>query len=101
MYEGTPLEPASTYQRNTFANVTLGLKYNDLTGTWSADRCVPLVGAGRVIDNISRGIVSVLGSENGLNNIIDLDLTNSAYLSGLDVNLIGKTILSVKDIYRT
>ena len=101
MYEGTPLEPASTYQGNTFANVTLGLKYNDLTGTWSADRCVPLVGAGRVIDNISRGIVSVLGSENGLNNIIDLDLTNSAYLSGLDVNLIGKTILSVKDIYRT
>ena len=58
-------DPDSAGVTKGAAEDTLLAKYNDLTGTWSADRCVPLVGAGRVIDNISRGIVSVLGSENG------------------------------------
>lgn len=103
MYETVPSDASSPSSNlGEAGGGTRGLIYNDQTGTWTAiDQCVPLVGAGRIIDNISHGIVSVLGNENGLNNIIDLDLTNSAYLSGVDVNLIGKTILSVKDMYRT
>ncbi|HIZ85457.1 MAG TPA: hypothetical protein IAC04_03095 [Candidatus Coprenecus stercoravium] len=71
-------------------------------GKWRADgRRVPLVGAGRIVDNISRGLVSLLGSNDGLNSIVDLNLGNSASLSGVKVDLLGNQILSVKDMYRT
>ena len=71
-------------------------------GTWKAEACrVPLVGVGRVVDNISKGLVSVLGSTGGLNNVVDLDITNAADLSGLDINALGNQILSVKDMNRT
>lgn len=70
-------------------------------GLWRATERVPLVGIGRVVDNISQGLVSIAASQDGFNNIVDLNLENSASLSGLNVNLLGDQILSVKDIYRT
>ena len=73
-------------------------------GTWTAvGRRVPLVGAGRFVDNIFPDLVEVLGAKEGLNNITDLDITNSADFSGVaGVNLFaGNQIVSVKDMYRT
>ena len=73
-------------------------------GTWKAEgRRVPLVGAGRFVDNIFPDLVEVLGAKEGLNNITDLDITNSADFSGVaGVNLFaGNQIVSVKDMYRT
>lgn len=70
-------------------------------GLWRATERVPLVGAGRVVDNISQGLVAVAASQDGFNNIVDLNLDNSASLSGLNAKLLGDQILSVRDIYRT
>lgn len=70
-------------------------------GLWIATERVPLVGAGRVVDNISQGLVAVAASQDGFNNIVDLNLDNSASLSGLNAKLLGDQILSVRDIYRT
>lgn len=76
-----------------------GLQLDDY-GRWVASERVPLVGIGRVVNNIAPGLVSVAGSQSGFANITNLDLTDAASLSGLEVNLLGNQILSVKDIYR-
>ena len=72
-------------------------------GTWTAvGRRVPLVGAGRFVDNIFPDLVEVLGAKEGLNNITDLNISNTADFSGVGVNLlVGNDIVSVKDMYRT
>lgn len=70
-------------------------------GLWRATERVPLVGIGRIVDNISQGLVAVAASQDGFNNIVDLNLDNSASLSGLNAKLLGDQILSVRDIYRT
>ena len=71
-------------------------------GTWTADgRRVPLVGAGRFVNELSPSVVRVLGSTEGVNNVTDLDLSNTADVSGISVDVIGNQILSVKDMYRT
>lgn len=71
-------------------------------GLWSATERVPLVGAGRVVDKISPALVAVAASQSGFNKIVDAEnLNDYATLSGLSANLLGKEILSVRDIYRT
>lgn len=72
-------------------------------GTWTAvGRRVPLVGAGRFVDNIFPNLVEVLGAKEGLNNITDLNISNTADFSGVGVNLlVGNDIVSVKDMYKT
>lgn len=79
-----------------------GLVRNPATGYWTAQgRRVPLVGAGRTIDDLSSAIVEVLSANKGLNNVTDLDITNCADFSGIRVNAVGNRIISVKDMYRT
>lgn len=82
---------------------------NDNTGlllmsdnTWKATRRVPLTGVGRVIGNMSPGLVSALGGQNQLDAILDHDIENSASLAGLaTVDAIYSQKISVKDMYRT
>lgn len=71
-------------------------------GLWRATERVPLVGAGRVINQLSPALVAVAASQDGFNNIIDDEnLDDFASLSGLNAQLLGNQILSVKDLYRT
>ena len=82
---------------------------NDNTGlllmsdnTWKATRRVPLTGVGRVIGNMSPGLVSALGGQKQLDAILDHDIENSASLAGLaTVDAIYSQKISVKDMYRT
>ena len=71
-------------------------------GTWTATRRVPLVGLGRVIDNISESLVEV-GSyeevETALQNLVDLDLTTTySPTSVLDVDAALNQIVSIRDL---
>ena len=71
-------------------------------GTWKATRRVPLTGVGRMIGNMSPGLVSVINGSKGLGCIVDDDLTNKASMSGaVSANAIFGQIVSVKDLYRT
>lgn len=71
-------------------------------GTWTAvGRRVPLVGAGRVIDDISASAVAVASASKNLNGITNLDITDYADFSGINVNAVVNQIVSVKDMYRT
>ena len=70
--------------------------------TWTASRRVPLVGEGRIVDDMSNALVDVLTTNNGIANILDTDLTNYASFSGVaTANLIGNQIASVRDVNRT
>lgn len=81
---------------------TPGALQRDEDGLWKATERVPLVGAGRVVDKISPALVAVAASQSGFNKIVDAEnLNDYATLSGLSANLLGKEILSVRDIYRT
>lgn len=67
---------------------------------WVASKRVPLVGVGRIVDNISQGLVSISDNAN-FNNIIDTNLNNYTDISGVTVDALGNQILSVKDLYHT
>lgn len=72
------------------------------SGNWVASRRVPLVGAGRIVDNISDALISVLGGQNGVGNMIDVDITNSTSFAGVaNVQAVANQIASVRDISRT
>ena len=74
----------------------------DDDGNWVAKNCrVPLVGAGRIVGDILGDLVSVSGTNKGMNNIIDLELGNYAEFPALGVSLLGKELFTVKDMYRT
>ena len=81
-------------------------------GTWTATRRVPLVGKGRVIDNMSESFVS-LGTydinegaidkvdkyEQAARSLIDTDLTNAFTPSSVvGANLVLNQIISVRDL---
>lgn len=69
--------------------------------TWTASRRVPLVGEGRIVDDMSNALVDVLTTSGGISNMLDTDLTNSASFSGVaTANLIGNQIASVRDVNR-
>ena len=77
------------------------LRMNGSNEWYAADQRVPLVGAGRVVDNISPGLVEV-GTNADFNNILDDNLDNYAEIqAGISANVLGNQILSVKDLYRT
>ncbi|MDE8698035.1 hypothetical protein PZH42_28960, partial [Bacteroides cellulosilyticus] len=70
--------------------------------TWTASRRVPVVGDGRIVDDMSNALVEVLTNNQGISNILDTDITNSASFSGVvTANLIGNQIDSVRDVNRT
>lgn len=69
--------------------------------TYKPNRRVPLVGEGRVINQITDNLVGVLSSsDNKLEYLVDNDLTNSVSLTGLAEVNTGLPILSVKDVNR-
>lgn len=72
------------------------------TGYWKANKRVPLVGQGRVIDDIANQLISVISTtnESNLGNLVDLDLTNAATFntSAVGVNLLADQIVSVRDL---
>lgn len=72
-------------------------------GTWKAENArVPLVGVGRVVNQVSKGTVSVVSGTGDLGAIVDLDLKNSYKVGGLvGVDLKPADAIAVRDIYRT
>ena len=88
----------------TFDNAAAGLQYNATDRTWFAkDKRVPLVGPGRVVDNISGGFVSALETTaSGMESVVNTDLTDAFVSNGLaSANVGGNQLLAVKDMYRT
>lgn len=68
---------------------------------YKPNRRVPLVGEGRVINQITDNLVGVLSSsDNKLEYLVDNDLTNSVSLTGLAEVNTGLPIFSVKDVNR-
>lgn len=72
-------------------------------GTWKAENArVPLVGVGRVVNQVSKETVSVASGTGDLGAIVDLDLTNSYKVGGLvGADLGTADAIAVRDIYRT
>lgn len=69
--------------------------------TYAPSRRVPLVGEGRVINQITDNLVGVLSSsDNKLEYLVDKKLDNSVKLTGLAEVNTGLPILSVKDVNR-
>lgn len=78
-----------------------GLTSNS-SGYYLASQRVPLVGEGRLINDFSSALVQVINLNQGLGNLVDLDLSNSASFQGVaDVSLIANQIASVRDINLT
>lgn len=79
-----------------------GLQRGD-DGYWRATERVPLVGPGRLVDNISGAFVSALETTaSGMESIVNTDLTDAFVSNGLAaINAAGNQILAVKDMYRT
>lgn len=93
-HNGTRTETASTSGLDVEQNETYG-------ATYKPNRRVPLVGEGRVINQITKNLVGVLSSsDNKLEYLVDKDLTNSVSLKGLAEVNTGLPILSVKDVNR-
>lgn len=100
-----PLFSAPGYDGNgtaTRAEMTQPGPLQKVGDYWAtSDQRVPLVGAGRVISNLSQGLVSI-GTNAEFDNVVDLDLNNYTGIpSTVQVEALGNQIISVKDLYRT
>ena len=97
-----PSAPPSTSDTRA-VNATSSLVQN-ADGTWTATRRVPLVGEGRVIDDINNGLIEVISTEgsgeSNIENMVDLDLTNTATFGQnvLDADVVLNEIISVRDL---
>lgn len=70
-------------------------------GTWKASECVPLVGVGRVVNQISKGTLNLISSTNNVGAVVDKDLTNVYSIAGVaEVGIGAKLVIAVRDIYR-
>lgn len=75
-----------------------GLMLQD-DGYWKATRRVPLVGMGRIVDNLSGALISVGPMGNDAPNLVDTDLTNTFAVSGvIDANVATNQIVSIRDL---
>lgn len=91
---GTRAETASTSGLDAVQDKTYG-------ATYKPNCRVPLVGEGRVINQITKNLVGVLSnSDNKLEYLVDKNLDNSVSLKGLAEVNTGLPILSVKDVNR-
>lgn len=71
-------------------------------GTWKSNNCrVPIVGPGRVINEINSSTVNVIGVSNGaLDNIVDADIDNACTIpAAISTGVAYTPIVSVKDLY--
>lgn len=67
---------------------------------WRATKRVPLVGKGRVVDDLTDNLVALFGKEVNVGHLVDEDLTNSISTVGLvGANLVGNEIVSVRDLH--
>lgn len=91
---GTRAETASTSGLDVVQDATYG-------ATYKPNCRVPLVGEGRVINQITKNLVGVLSnSDNKLEYLVDKNLDNFVSLKGLAEVNAGLPILSVKDVNR-
>lgn len=91
---GTRAEAASTSGLDVVRDATYG-------ATYKPNCRVPLVGEGRVINQITKNLVGVLSnSDNKLEYLVDKNLDNFVSLKGLAEVNAGLPILSVKDVNR-
>lgn len=91
---GTRAETPSTSGLDVVQDATYG-------ATYKPNRRVPLVGEGRVINQITKNLVGVLSSsDNKLEYLVDKNLDNFVSLKGLAEVNTGLPILSVKDVNR-
>ena len=97
-----PEDNTQTRAITATSTATSALTSADGGKTWIASRRVPLVGEGRIVDDMSNALVEALTANQGIANILDADLTNSASFNGVvTANLIGNQIASVRDVNRT
>lgn len=91
---GTRAEAASTSGLDVVQDATYG-------ATYKPNCRVPLVGEGRVINQITKNLVGVLSnSDNKLEYLVDKNLDNFVSLKGLAEVNAGLPVLSVKDVNR-
>lgn len=90
---GTRADAESTSGLDVAPNTTYGITYKP--------NCrVPLVGEGRVINQITKGLIAVGANNENQEFLIDKDLTNGVTVSGLTKVDAGIPIFSVRDINR-
>ena len=71
-------------------------------GTWKAMHRVPLVGAGRIIDNFNTQATEVGQIPGDAENVIDLDLTNTYDVqSVIGVDAVSSQVISIRDLNYT
>lgn len=90
---GTRAETPSTSGLDVVQDATYG-------ATYKPNRRVPLVGEGRVINQITKGLIAVGANNENQEFLIDKDLTNGVTVSGLAKVDAGIPIFSVRDINR-
>lgn len=79
----------------------LDVEQNETYGaTYKPNRRVPLVGEGRVINQITKGLIAIGANNENQEFLIDKDLTNGVTVSGLAKVDAGIPIFSVRDINR-
>lgn len=94
------LPPANNSTTRT-TGITSGLT-QDANGYWVASRRIPLVGKGRIVDNISDALVSVLGWKENVAHMVDVDIENSTSFAGVaNIDAVANQIASVRDMTRT
>lgn len=68
-------------------------------GYWKATRRVPLVGTGRIVDNIRSSVGDVITIPDGLNAVTNLDISDSYTVQSVMGLGVGKSlIMSVRDL---
>ena len=97
----TPDVPAVTRAVNTTSSLV-----QDSEGYWTATKRVPIVGRGRIVDNIANSLIGVISTsgESNIGNLVDDVLTNEATVSGgdlADIQAVGNQLLSVRDLNHT
>lgn len=90
---GTRAETASTSGLDAVQDKTYG-------ATYKPNCRVPLVGEGRVINQITKGLIAVGANNENQEFLIDKDLTNGVTVSGLAKADAGIPIFSVRDVNR-
>ena len=90
---GTRADAASTSGLEVVQNATYG-------ATYKPNCRVPLVGEGRVINQITKGLIAVGANNENQEFLIDKNLTNGVTVSGLAKVDAGIPIFSVRDINR-
>lgn len=90
------------YVGNTSQNGVI-TRSNGLTpnssGYFVASRRVPLVGEGRIVNDLSPALISVINTDQGIGNIVDTNINNAASFGGVaGIELLGNQIASVRDV---